>query len=1017
MTDPGLYAAAEKFVTWLDQQLTLAGRGDPLQQLPVEPAGKFWLGRLAPQETVMKRNLGNRGERLEPCAIGIRLRTPVEGPWRFHVHARALAWLYSKEDGNWHKTEPARVDIPIELSKPLASQSFGQAQWERELARVTGTDRFSARIQIDCTGGDDHFVEWEIQLVNVSDEPGGSVRDTNLYECTLEASVFPTEPFLLESLPNSFRYDRRVPCYGINCGVDLSGSDTFRTTDVASVRRSRPHYWNVPGTAPDFQFEAVARDPVARCTELLSAMRQWGERAWGTASLNDRAQSHGWTDEMRAEANSAAAEFDEECRRVEKGIDLLKTHEQVSRAFVLMNRSMAMASSHPSWRPFQLGFLLANLATVLGTETEANIADIVWFATGGGKTETYLGMILTAAFFDRLSGKRSGVTAWSRFPLRMLSLQQTQRFADALAAGERLRRSEKLGGAPLSLGFFVGEGATPNSIPEEPAEGQFDCENDEKIESARVLLRCPFCRSESLRMAFDRLTWRLSHQCTNDACSWPEDSLPFYIVDDEIYRFLPTVVVGTLDKAAGIAMQASMRGLVGPPWGVCSQPGHGYTYAIRSKRPTGCLVPGCTGHVDPLPMEATRYGPTYRLQDELHLLKDSLGAVDSHYEALYDDLQLQLSHSKPKILASSATLEGYQRQVDVLYRRRARVFPVPGPSATEGFWSADSDRLMRRYSAVAPRGVTVEYTVDRLLTELQTCIRKLELDPVSVCRDAGIDESFAPALVSLYGTNVVYGNTIRDLEAVDRSIRTQVQVSGVVNTANLTGRTDFDDVRRTLHRLQQPESDFAERLHVITASSMMSHGVDIDRLNVMVMMGLPLTTAEFIQASARVGRTWPGLVIVIPKIARERDAAMYRCFTQFITQGDRLIEPVPITRRSRRVLDRTIPGLELARVLMIHEPNSGGVALSTLVRFRDFLKTKGVDVVDDAADIERMLALVEERDEPLRNDIREWFREFARNIADPPDGARFLSQACPYNGPMRSLRDVEEQVPIHTRYT
>jgi len=1017
MSDSELYAAAEKFVTWLDQQLTLAGRGDPLHQLSVEPSGKFWLGRLAPQETVMKRNLGNRGERLEPCAIGIRVRTPVEGPRRFQVRARAVAWLYSKENGNWRKTEPARVDIPIELVKTLASQPFGQVELERELARVTGTDQFSARIQVDCTGGDDHFVEWEIQLVNVSTEPDRTVLDTNLYECALEAQGSPTQPFLLESLPNSFRYDRRVPSYGINCGVDLAGSDIFRTTDVASVHRSRPHYWNVPGPAPDFQFEAVAHDPVARCTELLSAMRQWGERAWGAASLNDRAQSHGWTDEMRAEALSAATEFDEECRRVEKGIDLLKTHEQVARAFVLMNRSMAIASSHPSWRPFQLGFLLANLATVLGTETEANIADIVWFATGGGKTETYLGMILTAAFFDRLSGKRSGVTAWSRFPLRMLSLQQTQRFADALAAGERLRRSEKLGGAPLSLGFFVGESATPNSVLEEPSSDKFDHENDEDIDGARVLLRCPFCRSENLRMAFDRRTWRLAHQCTNDACPWPEDSLPFYIVDDEIYRFLPTVVVGTLDKAAGIATQASMRGLVGPPWGLCSQPGHGYTYAIRSKRSSGCLVPGCTGHVDPLPMEPTRYGPTYRLQDELHLLRDSLGAVDSHYEALYDDLQLQLSRSKPKILASSATLEGYQRQVDVLYRRRARVFPVPGPSATEGFWSADSDRLMRRYSAIAPRGVTVEYTVDRLLTELQTCIRKLESDPVSVCREVGIDQSFAPALVSLYGTNVVYGNTLRDLQAVDRSILTQLQVSGRVNTANLTGRTDFDDVRRTLHRLQQPELDFAERLHVITASSMMSHGVDIDRLNVMVMLGLPLTTAEFIQASARVGRTWPGLVIVIPKIARERDAAMYRCFSQFITQGDRLIEPVPITRRSRRVLDRTIPGLELARVLMIHEPNSGGVSLSTLVRFRDFLKTKGVDIVDDAADIERMLALVEERDDPLRNDIREWFREFARNIADPPEGARFLSQACPDNGPMRSLRDVEEQVPIHTRYT
>ena len=138
----------------------------------------------------------------------------------------------------------------------------------------------------------------------------------------------------------------------------------------------------------------------------------------------------------------------------------------------------------------------------------------------------------------------------------------------------------------------------------------------------------------------------------------------------------------------------------------------------------------------------------------------------------------------------------------------------------------------------------------------------------------------------------------------------------------MTGGTDFEEVRVTLDRLSSPEADVSERIDVVTASSMMSHGVDIDRLNVMLVIGLPLTASEFIQATSRVGRTYPGLVIVLHKIARERDAAIFRSFPQFVAHGDRFVEPVAVTRRSRRVLQRTAAGLELARILTLYEPRS-----------------------------------------------------------------------------------------------
>ena len=406
------------------------------------------------------------------------------------------------------------------------------------------------------------------------------------------------------------------------------------------------------------------------------------------------------------------------------------------------------------------------------------------------------------------------------------------------------------------------------------------------------------------------------------------------------------------------------------------------------------------------------FAPSFRLQDELHLLKDSLGAVDAHYESLYDGLQQELSGRRAKILASSATLSGYERQSEVLYQREARVFPQQGPAIGQGFWTRDSQEMMRRFVAIAPKGVTIEYTVDRLLTVLQVAIRRLITEPDTVCQEAGIDLEHVTDLLSLYGTNVVYGNTLRDLDAVMRSTETQVQVPGNLNVDSLTGRTDFEQIRTITARLENPEADFQDRLHVVPASSMMSHGVDINRLNVMVILGIPLTTAEFIQATSRVGRKYPGLVFVIHKIGRERDAGIFRSFPKFVEQGDRFVEPIPITRHRRRVLERTAAGLELARVNIVHEPNSRG-SLAMLTSFRTFLRNAPLDLRDEADVLLQWLGMDTENDINLQTDLRDWFDRFHRNVVNSLPDMKFVKDASPTGSPMLSLRDVEETVPIY----
>jgi Lhr-like helicase len=1009
------YRVAERFVRWLENRAQVEARGDELAFSPVDPTGRFWLGRLGPKDFVTLAD--ERQDRLEPCAIGLRLRPAHAGPWKFRVHVRFVLWRRRRADQGsgfrwaWDKLERIAVSLDVDTPDEVGEQVYGGSILAAAFTAAKAPSLSAEiRTRVSHRGGAPSL---EVTFVNTSPEEE-DLADGRFFEATLTVEGLARVPFELETLPDSFRFNRDVEAYGINCGFDVDGDGAIRTRDAPAEDRARPEFWPSDEPEPTMKFDALALDPVTTARDLLQVFRTWGDRFWSESALAARAAAEGWSDGMRTEAARARSEFDLEVERIRQGAELLATDEQLRTAFRLMNRAMAISARdrYTEWRPFQFAFLLANLRCLVDRVDESRIVDIVWFATGGGKTETYLGLLLTAAFLDRMRGKLSGVTAWSRFPLRMLSLQQTQRFANALAAAELVRRDVGIEGDPFSLGFLVGGSATPNRIKKESERVNEDADKIEEMENPFKLLdACPFCRERSVTTGFDRTLWKLDHRCGNSGCPVAGEPLPIHVVDDEIWRFLPTIVIGTLDKAANISRQTGMRGLFGAPMGKCSRPGHGYTYAKRTEFPTGCLVPDCRAAGSAMPMAPELFAASFRLQDELHLLRDSLGAVDAHYECAMDGIQEELSGQKPKILASSATLSGYHKQVEVLYRREARVFPQPPPSDGAGFWAADSDRLMRRYVALAPRRLTVEFVVDRLIVTLQSAIRRLVHEPDQLCAELGVHSSYANFLIDLYGTNVVYGNTLQDIDAVVRSSETQyAELTPPPNVETLTGRTNFEDVRKTLDRLEHPEANFDQRLHLIAASSMMSHGVDIDRLNVMIMLAFPLGVAEFIQATARVGRKWPALVIVVPKMTRERDASVYRAFPQFVSHGDRFVEPIPITRKSRRVLERTISGLELARITLVHEPATGD-RITTIKALNNVVRQNPNLLQEDEAAISAELGLTAE-DEFMRDQVHRWFEMFERNMRQPPADSRFLSDLSPTGSPMTSLRDVEEQAPV-----
>lgn len=1016
---------AAGFLAWLLDGVVEEGRGDHMDVLPVAPKGRLWLGRLAPEVVVENSRLGERSERLEPCEVGVRLRlAQFDGR---PVRCAACLVVWSEFDGGdepdapkWRKSEP--IEVTAELPTPTTIgpiESAGRDGFAAAFAAIGATGmecEFHAELEVGKDGP-----ELVATLVNISPEEIDG-WDTNVYEASLEVDAGDTLPFTLDNLPDSFRYDRNVAAYGVNGGVDQVGPTNFRTTDVAVHDQQRPSYWDdEAGPYPDFSFAALASDPIPVLRGLVDACALWGDVHWAPSMLATRADAGHWPDDMRSNADAEAAKFFDEVERLRTGLGILEADVDVLRSFVLANRAFLESPvvKHTGWRPFQLGFLLANVVSIVDEDPSGprSVVDTLWFATGGGKTETYLLFVLTAAFYDRLRGKREGITSWGRFPLRMLSLQQTQRFADVLAAAELIRQTEKIKGREFALGFFVGAGGTPNKIKKDARPGEVNAKDPDMPAKYQVLLRCPFCGSSGLEMRFDPTRWILDHVCNAQGCAWGGKPLPFRIVDDEIYRSLPTVVLGTLDKAASIAMQAAMRGFYGAPSGRCPTSGHGFTYAPRSGSPGGCLFPGCTVTAGPLGQDSSLYAPTIRMQDELHLLRDSLGAVDSHYEALLDALQTHYG-SAPKIIASSATLAGHEAQVAALYRREGRTFPRPGPEAGRSFWSTTTATLARRFAGLAPRGVTLEYATDQLTESLQRVTRRAVDDPDSVASILGINASAIPKLVADYGVDVVYGSNLKDVEAVARSFDTQIQLERPVNAATLTGRTPLDEVRSTLNRLVNPEPDFYDRVHLVAASSMLSHGVDIDRLNVMVMLGLPLATAEFIQTTSRVGRTHPGLVIVLHKIGRERDAAVYRTFPSFVAHADRLIDPVPITAKSRRVLELTFAGLVQARLYGIHEPAAIAAGLKQLTKPAPVRKAYNhLPVLEDAelAALVDMLDFDGPLDENLRTDLAAYLREFYRALNDPASAAEWVSELFPTGEPMKSLRDVEEQAPVFSR--
>lgn len=743
------------------------------------------------------------------------------------------------------------------------------------------------------------------------------------FDLELEESEF--SGFELDYLEENYRQDKNVKTSGINCS-SRTISDQKATTVVSPLffeEKREPVDTNF-----NLEFSQLAENPVGKLEELHSFLEERLDKF--EKKFEDDIQSDKEKESFIRDLEMSK----EEVERFKNGLKLIEENNKAKKAFKLLNKSFQYASDknpdkdYSSWYPFQTTFIVSLIPDIVHTEEPQpqnyrDHVDLLYFPTGGGKTEAFLGTAVFQAFFDRLRGKEFGVSVLTKFPLRMLSLQQLQRIANIFAQAEEVRK-EELGGKPeseFSVGYYVGSSSTPNKLIkyDNDDERYYDYleelqDDKDKLRESQIVTTCPFCFEDAVDLEVDKEERRIKHVCQNESC---ERTLPIYISDSEIYRYLPTFVVGTLDKLAISAMQINFRNILGAVKYRC--PDHGLTSVPRCVEDTRRDNDRWCGR-GPEDMEEIHqgdYGPSLIIQDEMHLVRDTLGTFDSHYETLFENLIKEYSPNNKdlKIIAATATIspETYEDHVEKLYLKDTVLFP----SNLELF-TQETGEISRIVTGLMPHGKTHIHAMERVVESINASIQQLQ------------DKDISEETLDDFRTILSYHNKRNDAYHLGRSVSTRINDNLVqrdlreINDRQLTGEVNFETIRDIMSSIETPEGP-DDIIDILMATSIISHGVDIPALNTMTFMGMPPNNAEYIQALSRIGRHDTGIAFIVFNPTRERDHSYYKYFKKFHELSDLLVETNPIKRWSRNALENTV---------------SGAVSTS-LINYFDFVKETG----------------------------------------------------------------------------
>ena len=620
--------------------------------------------------------------------------------------------------------------------------------------------------------------------------------------------------------------------------------------------------------------------------------------------------------------------FKAEIERFELGCKLLHNDTRLDQAFRLANRTfLDTKGPRAAWRLFQLVFVITELGALAGRENsndprlrmELDAVDVLWFPTGGGKTEAYLGLITVGLFFDRLRDKSRGTTAWLLFPLRMLSVQQLARTIEVIHHAEAVRNRASIGGDPFTLGYLVGSGNTPNRLAGPawnawwPGLAEFASWDSAERDTRRLVSGCPSCLTrDSVGLEADLIDHRLLHVCR--ACSY---ILPVHSSDEEVTRYQPSVIVSTVDKMTAFSRNGQLTSLNRGPRKRCPQHGW-YTH-------NACVVGECRTdpgtHTDPTGFRDTT--PSLWIQDELHLVREELGVFAGHYHTLIAELARGAGNEPPKVIAATATIEQFEDQLSQVYGRRPRMFPAGGPTLERSFYTEVTNDIRRLYLGVLPAGggtVKVDVASD-VTTSLIKNIHDLTDDPTHLitafaAEGFSMTPSEVRSLLFEYELALAYVNSkahgVVVYDDIDRLSETLLSAgSDRVRSEYLTGETPLGEIAHVVATVEDNTTTTprADRIRALVGTSIISHGVDLDRLNLQVLAGMPPSYANYIQATGRAGRTHVGLVVSVFDRGNRRETSMYQSFATTHTALERMVEPVPVNRFAARAVERTLPGI------------------------------------------------------------------------------------------------------------
>ncbi|MFD0225254.1 helicase-related protein [Streptomyces hirsutus] len=877
------------------------------------------------EESGTAQELGAAGNR-RPSSMGLTFAVDPAISETLVIEARAAVYEPTDADGNpvparraearttsdqrehWHRKELSLPPAEVDVTTPNPDLRFELASGVLLRVNIRRPDPVIGTVTITVT------------LVNTHRIGERELQDAfSLFQCGLKVRAADGSSAFVERAARDAAHDpevatsrllhRHAPTFAVGHGCaaewdwsppPIGMTDSVRGA-VTEVRSSFTPSVEVllTDSNPEIDTSALSMVGLAERSdaEVLTAL---GALADGYERWIERKETEASALVDPAHGESARVSI-KECRealgRIRAGIELLGSKPEVMQAFRLANRAMAQQRARSAWvkggrkgvpdpaaghwRPFQIAFVLLCLAGIDDPRhPDRDVSDLLWFPTGGGKTEAYLGLIAFTAFLRRirLGTGGGGVTVLMRYTLRLLTLQQFERAAILLCAMEHMRRTDPstLGAEEFSLGMWVGRSATPNTLEEASKklnELRGDLDKRLATENPVQLHACPWCgtRLDARDYEVDEDAQRMYVRCSGSGCDFA-DGLPVHLIDEAVYAARPTLVIATVDKFASM------------PW-----------------RPATAALFNLDNPGDDTPP------PELIVQDELHLISGPLGTLTGLYETAVDALA-----GRPKVIASTATIRRAGEQGSRLFDRSVSQFPPAGLDSRDSWFAVETPReekASRRYVGLFAPG-TSQSTL--LIRTYATLLHR--------AKQARTDDEVRDAYWSLVG----YFNSLRLLSAAELQVhddvvaylellaeREGVEVRSAANYSELTSRIDASEIPNRLKGIERKLPD-EDTVDVLLATNMIAVGVDVDRLGLMAVMGQPQTTAEYIQATSRVGRARPGLVAVMLNSARSRDRSHYENFLHFHSALYREVESTSVTPFSARARERGLHAVVVA---------------------------------------------------------------------------------------------------------